>query len=611
MLPKDAIITLETDYIHENYEFTGWNIDGTLYSKVNEITIKMPDSNLTIEPLLSSLTTYSFTKGSSDLFVNVSETNKYLYGSNVTSSDYSFTSNKLKINASYLNTLDLGLHSFLYNSNTIIYVFVKPSSTTVTNIFIDYDINYPLATLIFDEKEGLNYSYSLDGNSYKSCNSYDTFTINNKFISHTLSVKCEDNITDYNIEAMPVAAKNYLEKTFTYQGNTYDYYIDSFDDLKTLIEYATQAAYPSAGGTEYTFKFYYENGNNESIAKQEYKRIVNNLMSIPYGLTYYTYYTSKEVFFKLESSGLFNTLETTQTKTDVTTTQFKPSSRSATFDDFYIEQCSKTQEVRSIYELENLNYGIRPIISDTKTRELYKKAKEILRTYVDDSFTVYEKLKAIYDYLGSYVTYDNALLDDEIVNKSDYQSFTAYAALVKGVAVCDGIASAFKLLCTIEGIECIEIIGCAKNVGHAWNKVKIGNVWYGVDATWSRGEFGDIHIKHTYFLVDETTLMNFGDSHHYEQGRVQGGYIVGLNIDKTANNNLDYYDLMMYGSYDLVCSSKAEFELMVAYYLANNIKFVELRLDNGLTRFDVSSVAYDIYYTEGINDYVYLVRKTA
>lgn len=609
MLPKDAIITLNIDYIVEGYEFKGWNINSSLYSKVNEITLKMPDGNLVVDPILDSLTTYSFTKGTSDLLIDVSETNMDLFGANITTSDYSFTASKLKINASFLNTLDLGLHSFLYNSNTIIYVFVKPSETTVTNIKIDYDINYPLATLIFDEKEGLDYSYSLDGNSYIECNSYDTLTINNKFISHTLSVKCEDNITDYTIEAMPSAAQAYLEKTFTYQGNTYDYYIDSFDDLKTIIEYAAQAAYPSAGGTSYLLRFYYPYGNNKDKAGAEYKLITNKLMSVPYGLSYTYSYSSKEVDFTLSSNGTFNTRQTSQTKTDVTTTQFKPSSRSTTFDDFYIEQCSKTQEVRSIYELENLDYGIKPIITDTKTRLLYNKAKEILRTYVDDSFTVYEKLKAIYDYLGSYVTYDNELLEIE-TNQSDYQSFTAYAALVNGIAVCDGIASAFKLLCTIEGIECIEIIGCAKNVGHAWNKVKIGNVWYGVDATWSRGYFDDLtFIKHTYFLVDEVTLMNFGDSHHYEQATVNGG-ITGLNIDKTANNNLDYYDLMMYGSYDLVCNSKDEFNSMVAYFLLNDIKFVEIRLD-GLSYSDVSSFTYDVYHTPGINNYVYLVRKTA
>ena len=176
-------------------------------------------------------------------------------------------------------------------------------------------------------------------------------------------------------------------------------------------------------------------------------------------------------------------------------------------------------------------------------------------------------------------------------------------------SVATGIASAFKLLCTIEGIECIEVIGCAKNTGHAWNKVKIGNVWYGVDATWSRTEIGDdIYIKHTYFLVDEITLISFGDSYHFEQGTISGGYVYDVNIDKTANCNMNYYDLMLYGEYDLVVSSIIEFNSMTNYFVLNNIDYIELKLE-GITHESISSLYYDIYYNTSAEEYIYLIRK--
>ena len=611
-LPEGVVINLKTDYIFENKQFVGWYINGSFYSKVNEISYKMPDGNLIITPTFSTLTTYSFVKGTnSDLSIPVSISDQHLYGSNIDSSNYSATGYNLVINNNYLNSLEVGLHSFIYDMSDIIYVFVKPNATDVSGINIDYDINYPYATLTFDQIEGLEYSYSLDGSEYISCNTYDTLTIANKYVPHTLDIRCGSVNTSYVIEAMPIAAKTYLETSFTYQGNTYDYYIDSEEDLKTLLEYETQAVYPSVGGTKHSFKFYYPYGTDHEYAAAQYKKIVNNLMSIPYGLSYSFSYSSKEVYFELHSSGKFNSERTSQVRNDVTTTQFKVSTRSLTYNDFYIEKCSKTQEVRSIYELENLNVGVKPIISDTKTKTLYNKAKEILRQYVDDSFTVYDKLQAIYDYLGSFVTYDDALLNIE-ENQSDYQSFTSYAALVNGIAVCDGIASAFKLLCTIEGIECVEVIGCARKTGHAWNKVKIGNVWYGVDATWSRTTLGtDEYIRHTYFLVNETTLISFGDSHHFEQGVLdQYKQLVSINIDKTANNYFDYYDLAVYGEYDLVVESKFEFKNMAGYFLLNNVNYVELKLV-GLTYSDVSSLtsAYYIYYSDDTPDYIFLVKK--
>lgn len=598
MLPENALIDLYIDYIVENKAFVGWEIDGEYITNLNDVSLRMPSKNLTITPTFKSLTTYTYTKGNcKNLEIPISEEVTSLYGSDV-GNNYDFDDNKLLISYSYLDKLFLGLHSYVLNGNTILYVFVKANNKKVTNIKIDYDINYPKATLIFDQDEMYNYSYSLDGSEYKSCNSYDTLTITDKFSAHTIDIKCDGYITNEVIEAISVTASEYLNKTFTYQGEIYDYYVDGFDDLKTIIEYEALAAYPSAKGNSHSIKFYYVDAD-KTIAADNYSNIVKSILSIPYGVSYQTSSTGKIVNFSLYSSGKFNSEATTQERSDLTTTNFKESNRTSTFNDFYIEKCTKTQEVRSIYELENLNMGIKPDIVDSKAQVLYDKAKEILRNYVDDTFTVYEKLKAIYDYLGTYVTYDDALLSIS-VNQSDYQSFTAYSAIVNGIAVCDGIASAFKLLCTIEGIECIEVVGLSKDsynnfTGHAWNKVKIGNTWYGVDATWSKSGFEGkgIYVNHNYFLIDELSLMD-GTSPHYEQATIGSYGMEGFNIDNTANNVLSYYDLITYANLDLVCTSLLEFQEMVAIFEANDINYVEIKLDG----INSSSVfVYDSYYS--------------
>ena len=48
---------------------------------------------------------------------------------------------------------------------------------------------------------------------------------------------------------------------------------------------------------------------------------------------------------------------------------------------------------------------------------------------------------------------------------------------------CAGIASAFYVLCKKNKIPVMYIIGWANGVCHAWNRVKIGNTWYWIDAT--------------------------------------------------------------------------------------------------------------------------------
>lgn len=612
-LPEGSIINLSTDYIIENKEFTGWYIDGDIYSKYYEISVKMPNSNMTITPMFNNITTYTYYIGSNtNLQTNITrQSDGKLFGQNV-GNNYGHVSNKLFISYSLLDELKLGLNSFVYESRLIINVFIKIKEKDVTNVFVDYDTNYPYATLTFNEVEGYNYYYSLDGSEYTSCNSGEIFEITNKNTSHELDVKCENGTAvHYVIDAIPTVANTYLTNIFTYQGNTYDHYMDSDDDLKTILEYYIYSVYPSIGGTEYTFNFYNPFGGNLA---EKYSKIIKGEISAPYGLQYMYPTSGNLITFKLLSSGVFNSLNTTQVRDDLTTTQFMPSSRSATFNDFFIEKYStKTQEVKSIYELENLNVGVKPIISSTgKVRELYEKAKDILREYVDDSMNDFEKVKAIYDYLATFVTYDDALLEISTDYQSDYSSFTSYSALVRGIAVCDGISSAFKLLCTIEGIECDEVIGAATNGGHAWNKVKLGNVWYGVDATWSKRTINYVrYVYHTYFMINEAELLTIGNG-HYEQAELDDyGHLIKHNIDVTANNGLSYYELMMYGDYDLVVSSLAEGAAMNIYFHNNNIKHFEIYLDG------VSSSLVELEFTHynavsGVSpNTLHLISKTA
>ncbi|MDE7107440.1 MAG: hypothetical protein K2O39_03875, partial [Clostridiales bacterium] len=68
-------------------------------------------------------------------------------------------------------------------------------------------------------------------------------------------------------------------------------------------------------------------------------------------------------------------------------------------------------------------------------------------------------------------------------------------------AVCDGMSKAYALMCNIEGIPCVRVVGRAgKSIntagGHAWNKVFVNGAWYMVDCTW-----GDSHVT---FALDGT-----------------------------------------------------------------------------------------------------------
>ena len=97
-------------------------------------------------------------------------------------------------------------------------------------------------------------------------------------------------------------------------------------------------------------------------------------------------------------------------------------------------------------------------------------------------------------------------------------AFDGYGALVGKVAVCDGISDAFRILCLVEGIECLKVSGIGKTENHAWNKVKIGDSWYVVDATWSKAAKCVIH---RYFMVSDEVIASSHDERTGDVSRVE------------------------------------------------------------------------------------------
>ncbi len=134
--------------------------------------------------------------------------------------------------------------------------------------------------------------------------------------------------------------------------------------------------------------------------------------------------------------------------------------------------------------------------------------------------TRYEKLLSIHDELAERITYDDTL----------DSAHDAYGALVKGRAVCEGYAEAFKLLCDREGIPCILVVGkgvtSSITEDHMWNAVRMEDgKWYGVDVTWDDQTESNGHIYHDFFLVGSSTKdESFGKKTFSQSHRADGHF---------------------------------------------------------------------------------------
>lgn len=146
---------------------------------------------------------------------------------------------------------------------------------------------------------------------------------------------------------------------------------------------------------------------------------------------------------------------------------------------------------------------------------VHKAVEEILLL---NPISDYDKLICIYEYLQDHVQYDERELEACCRgNSKNPASHNAYGALVKGLAVCDGISGAFALLAQELGYDCTIVSGQAsfRTTGfssHAWNVIKVGDKFYHVDATWDinhKQQTGE--YSYEYFCIDDDTVNSDHD----------------------------------------------------------------------------------------------------
>lgn len=153
-----------------------------------------------------------------------------------------------------------------------------------------------------------------------------------------------------------------------------------------------------------------------------------------------------------------------------------------------------------------ISYTVSFFTSKEQENEMNTKVSQIIKSLNLNGKTEYQKVKAIYDYLCTNVTYDNLSLGLAMTTQGILHNpvgHSAYGALCKGTSVCQGYAAAFYRLALEAGIDSRVIFGTASGGGHAWNIVKIDGKYYLLDSTWDAG-----NSDYKYFLKCEKDFLN-------------------------------------------------------------------------------------------------------
>lgn len=109
----------------------------------------------------------------------------------------------------------------------------------------------------------------------------------------------------------------------------------------------------------------------------------------------------------------------------------------------------------------------------------------------------------IHDFIVNNVKYDKL--------KKEY-SHEIIGALANGVAVCEGIAKAVKILCDELGIWCIIAISEANpekgiKYRHAWNVIRIGGQYYHLDVTFDNTLSREDVIRYDYVNLSDKQIF--------------------------------------------------------------------------------------------------------
>ena len=156
------------------------------------------------------------------------------------------------------------------------------------------------------------------------------------------------------------------------------------------------------------------------------------------------------------------------------------------------------------YSSLRLKIRMKYFITKSQEDELQKKVEEILAGLHLDGKSDYEKVRAIYNYICSNVTYDYVNLGN-----NDYlPQYTAYAALFDHTAVCSGVAELFYVMAAAAGVEA----HIKTSADHAWNFVKVDGLYYYLDATW---DLGRPESEYQYFLKGKSDfILNIEEISH-------------------------------------------------------------------------------------------------
>jgi hypothetical protein len=338
---------------------------------------------------------------------------------------------------------------------------------------------------------------------------------------------------------------------FFYYGQTYDYYITDETEFFDLIEY-------SFYNLKSDITCYVDYDTTTSIydkVKELVKRITGT-----HNYTYQILKNSSRATGETQISFDHKSMSAPPTYTS-TYTQYEGGmvyTGQGTRDQNHIFASDNYIVSQDVYTTDGLLSAIQNrakpnfVTQNSMAETIYNKAKSILIEICDDDMTDYQKALAIHDYLVTNISYDTYGLQTVSIN--NYLGYFHFieSALLYNLAVCDGYAKSFALLCEMEEIKCIVVDGSTdktnkESTGHAWNKICLDydnngtKEWFIVDCTYDDAKNNNVeHLMHEYFMIPDSYFAQRCEDRNYPSTSLDTEAFYSVyRFDGTVNLTID------------------------------------------------------------------------
>ena len=162
-----------------------------------------------------------------------------------------------------------------------------------------------------------------------------------------------------------------------------------------------------------------------------------------------------------------------------------------------------------LYEYSKYNYYLKITYKFTyyttygQEMILDRDVKEFVENNIDFNDSNLEKVSKIYNYISNNVKYNKNIGDIK---------YSAYSAYENKSAICQGYSTLLYKMLKEADIENVRII---RSTTHSWNIVKIGDMYYHLDATWeaTTKKKGD----YNYFLKGSNEIKKLNSHRIYSE----------------------------------------------------------------------------------------------